>query len=191
MTASVPVENPDYPDGSLRRIKYVREQVTMAYKRVDLIFPGKAIADLLDKTKLSYKVKDLSRGVTASIDEMEAAGLRYKFRERARIVFTNERARERFHKTLKGPDAESFKRCVWGVSRGCKNMSMGNMVHLEVYTDGRESFGWSRWDAEHEDYKEATRFRSPTHPRAAYCGNGGWILHRDDDGTSRGFSTHT
>ncbi|KKN85789.1 hypothetical protein LCGC14_0275960 [marine sediment metagenome] len=171
----------DDPFDILRGYRYVDEQVLRGFETVQLTFPGDELADLIDKTRLSYKVRDLAKGVSAEIDEVAAARLRYKYREVAKIIFRNDETKERFIKALHGPHAESFRDCVQATYRGTRNMSMGNVMHLEVHSDGASSFMFIRRNMEKLD----------EYGRGAYCGNGGWINHHNADGSSAGFSTHT
>ena len=183
MTKRVRVKDRDSEDGiaSLMGYKYVEEQVVLGFETVHLTFPGDELANLIDKTRLSYKVRDLAKGVSAEINEMDAIRLRYKYREIAKIIFQNDATKRSFVASLHGPHAESFRQCVQGTYRGTKNMSMGNVMHLEVHPDGKESFMFIRRSLEKLD----------EYGRGIFCGNGGWIHHHNADGSSAGFSTHT
>ena len=178
MTKRVRVKDCDSEDGiaSLMGYKYVEEQVVLGFETVHLTFPGDELADLIDKTRLSYKVRDLAKGVSAEINEMDAIRLRYKYREIAKIIFQNDATKRSFVAASHGPHAESFRQCVQGTYRGTKNMSMGNLMHLEVHPDGAESFMFIRRSMEKLD-----QFGN-----GIGCGNGGWIKHGD-----AGYSTHT
>ena len=183
MTKRVRVKDCDSEDGiaSLMGYKYVEEQVVLGFETVHLTFPGDELADLIDKTRLSYKVRDLAKGVSAEINEMDAIRLRYKYREIAKIIFQNDATKDRFVAALHGPHAESFRDCVRPTFHGTRNMSIGNLMHLEVHPDGAESFLFIRLNMGLLDEGG----------RGAFCGNGGWILHHNAAGEASGFSTHT
>jgi len=162
-------------DTTLTGYKYVPVQEPMGFVQRTLYVPGKILTDKIDETNLSYKVKDLSKGLTAEITEAEAKHIRYDHREKVKVVFVRPEAEERFRAVLRSPHRKEIQDCLAGCLRIGRNHSMGNQVSLTINTDGSESFYWMLLDQEH---------KTKAGGQVMWM-NGGWIKHE------QGFRTHT
>ncbi len=168
-----------------QRVKDDTELMGYRYERVDttgftreyLTVPGDILADVIDQTKLSFRVKDLSKGTMAEITERQAKEIRYEKREKVTVAYNSPMAerRLRYHLHAGSPHREEIRDCLKGCLRMARSYSMGNHVELRIGTDGRESFNWIIYNLGED----------PRLGKRSWCMNGGWIKH------DVGFRTHT